>query len=109
LKSIKAQLGNVIGSSTQVALQLISLDVTIDSHPRLDRHARNVAKECNYDVRALRHVRGLLTDDVAQMIACIIVAHLNRRLGLRFFDTPFTRHNRFENRLDVCTTCCPTG
>ena len=54
-------------------MQLISLDVTIDSHPRLDRHARNVAKECNYDVRALRHVRGLLTDDVAQMIACIIV------------------------------------
>ena len=40
----------------------------------LDRHARNVAKACNFHTRALRHVRSLLTADVAQTVACSIVA-----------------------------------
>ena len=34
-----------------------------------DCHARNVAKACNFHTRALRHVRSLLTDDVAQTVA----------------------------------------
>jgi len=33
-----------------------------------DCHARNVA--CNFHTRALRHVRSLLTDDVAQTVTC---------------------------------------
>jgi len=48
--------------------------VTIDSNLRFDCHARNVAKACNFHTRALRHVRSLLTDDVAQTVACSIVA-----------------------------------
>jgi len=45
-----------------------SLGVTIDSNLRFDCHARNVAKACNFHNRALRHVRSLLTDDVAQKL-----------------------------------------
>jgi len=52
--------------------------VTIDSNLRFDCHARNVAKACNFHTRAVRHVRSLLTDDVAQTVACSIVAS---RLG----------------------------
>ena len=37
-------------------------------------NARNVAKSCNFHTGALRHVRSLLTDDVAQTAACSIVA-----------------------------------
>jgi len=47
--------------------------VTTDSNLRFDCHARNVAKACNFHTRALRHVRSLLTDDVAQTVACSIV------------------------------------
>jgi len=50
------------------------LGVTIDSNLRLDCNARNVAKACNFHTRALRHVRSLLTDDVAQTVVCSIVA-----------------------------------
>ena len=57
-----------------VASKLKSLGVTIDSNLRFDCHARNVAKACNFHTRALRHVRNLLTDDVAQSVACSIVA-----------------------------------
>ena len=39
-----------------------------------DCHSRNVAQACNFYTRALRHVRSLLTDDVAQTVACSIVA-----------------------------------
>jgi len=48
--------------------------VTIDSNLRFDCHVRNVAKACNFNTRALRHVRSLLTDDVAQTVACSIIA-----------------------------------
>jgi len=41
---------------------------------RFDSHGRNVIQVCNYHVRALRRVRTLLTDHVAQMVASSIVA-----------------------------------
>ena len=50
-----------------VASKLKSLGVTIDFNLRFDCHARNVAKACNLHTR---HVRSLLTDDVAQTVAC---------------------------------------
>ena len=61
---------DVAGSTLPVTSKLKSLGVTIDSNLRFDCHARNVAKGCNFYTRALRHVRSLLTDDVA----CSIVA-----------------------------------
>jgi len=65
---------DVAGSTLPVASKLQSLGVTIDSNLQFDCHARNVAKTCNFHTRALRHVRSLLTDDVAQTVACSIVA-----------------------------------
>ena len=41
---------------------------------RLDSHARNVARACYFHIRTLRHVRGSLTDDVAQTVACSTVS-----------------------------------
>ena len=35
---------------------------------------RNAAKACNFYTRVLHHMRSLLTDDVAQTVACSIVA-----------------------------------
>jgi len=64
----------VAGSRLQVALKLKSLGVTTDSRLRFDCHAKDVARACNYHTRALRHVRSLLSDDLAQTVACSIVA-----------------------------------
>ena len=61
---------DVAGSTLQVASKLKSLGVTIGSILQFDCHARNVAKACNFHTCAPRHVRGLLTDDVAQTVAC---------------------------------------
>jgi len=43
-------------------------------HLRFDCHAKEVARACNYSTRALRHVRTVLTDDLAQTAASSIVA-----------------------------------
>jgi len=51
-----------------------SLGVTIDSHLQFDCHVKEVARACNYHTRALRHVRTLLADDLAQTVACSIVS-----------------------------------
>jgi len=63
----------VAGSRLQVAPKLKSLSVTIDSHLRFDCHAKEVARACNYHTRALRHVRTVLSDGLAQTVACSIV------------------------------------
>jgi len=40
---------------------------------RLNCHAKEVARACNYRTCALRHVRTMLTDDMTQTAACSIV------------------------------------
>jgi len=64
----------VAGSRLQVVPKLKSLGITIDSHLRFDCHAKEVARACNYHTRALRHMRTVLTDDLAQTVACSIVS-----------------------------------
>jgi len=64
---------DVAGSRLGVSDRVKSLGVTIDSHLRFDCHASNVARACSCHTLALRHVRSLLSDEVAQTVACSIV------------------------------------
>jgi len=49
------------------------LGVTLDRHLTFDNHASAVARSCNYHVRAIRHVRHLLTLDLAQTLVCSLI------------------------------------
>ena len=64
---------DVTGRTLKVASRLNSHDVTIDSHLRFDIHARNVAP-AGMQLPHARHLRCLLTHDVARTIACSTVA-----------------------------------
>jgi hypothetical protein len=44
-----------------------------DSHFSFDKHAAAVTSACNYYLRALRHIRNALSDDVSKRIGCSIV------------------------------------
>jgi len=93
---------DVAGSTLHVAPHLKSLGLTIDSNLRFDRHARNVAKACMFHTHALRHVRSLLTDDVAQTVACSIVASRLDYCNALLCDAPaatFDRLQRAQNNL----------
>jgi len=103
---------DVAGSTLPVASKLKSLGVTIDSNLRFDCHARNVAKACNFHTRALRHVRSLLTDDVAQIVACSIVTSRLDYCNAVLSGAPaatFDKLQRAQNNLArvVCTDARP--
>ncbi len=50
-----------------------SLGVTVDRQLTFDQHVTNVCKACYFHIRALRHVRESLPDDVAKIVACSTV------------------------------------
>jgi len=87
---------DVTGSTLPVAPQLRSLGVTIDSNLRFDCHARNVVKACNFHTCALHHVRSLLIDDVAQTVACSIVASWLDYCNALLYGAPVTTFDKLQ-------------
>jgi len=63
----------VAGASLHPTDELKSLGVVIDSRLTFAAHALAVRRACNYHIWALRHIRHLLTLDVAKTLACSIV------------------------------------
>jgi len=49
------------------------LGVTLDSSLTFDRHVVEIVRSCNYHIRALRHIRPMLTTDAAKSVALSIV------------------------------------
>ena len=49
------------------------LSVTLDRRLTFNNHASAVARSCNYHARAIRHIRHLLTMDLAQTLACSLI------------------------------------
>ena len=58
---------SVAGVDLPIADSMKVLGVT------LDHHVSAVARSCNYHARAIRHVRHLLTVDLAQTLACSLI------------------------------------
>ncbi len=75
LKSVESvNTVSIAGSVLPVSRTIRSLGVSLDCHLRFDTHARAVAKACTHHTLALRHVRHMLSREVATTIACSIVA-----------------------------------
>ena len=73
LKSVTAMRTVIVaGTSLPLSHELKSLGVTLDDHLRFDSHV--VAKACTFHTRALRHVRHMLSTELAVTIGCSIVA-----------------------------------
>jgi hypothetical protein len=63
----------VAGAVLKPVAAIKSLGVTLDSRLTFAAHVTAVCKACNYHIWALRHIRHLLTPDVANTLACSIV------------------------------------
>lgn len=50
------------------------LGIIVDSTLSFDKHVSSVVQSCNYHIQALRHIRPLLSHDVACQIACSVIA-----------------------------------
>jgi hypothetical protein len=64
----------IAGSDIAYSVQLKSLGVTLDTKLSLDQHIGNIVKSSNYNIRSLRHIRPMLSQTVANTIACSIVS-----------------------------------
>jgi hypothetical protein len=65
---------NVADAVLPVSEKVKSLGVILDNQLKFGDHVNSVAKACNYHIWALRHIRHLLTTDIAQTLACSIVS-----------------------------------
>jgi len=63
----------VAGSTIATTDKLKVLDVVLDSSLTFDQHVRDTVRNCNFHLRAIRHIRPSLTSDVANTIACSII------------------------------------
>ena len=65
---------NVIaGSTVQFNDALKLLGITLDASLSFDKHVTNVVRACTFHIRALRHIRPLLTLEAAKAVAVSIV------------------------------------
>ena len=57
----------------QLADHVKLLGVTLDDHLSMDKHVTEVSGACFYHLRALRHIRPLVSASDANMITCSVV------------------------------------
>jgi len=63
----------VAGAVVLVTEHVKLLGVTLDSHLTMDSHVRAISSSCFYHIRAIRHIRPAITDDMAKLVACSLV------------------------------------
>ena len=63
----------VAGVDLRVAEDVKVLGFVLDWLLTFDKHVSAVARSCNYHAQAIRHIRHLLTTDLAQMLACSLI------------------------------------
>jgi len=63
----------VAGVDLSVAEDIKVLGVILDRSLTFDKHVSAVARSCNYHAQAIRHIRHLLTIELAQTLACSLI------------------------------------
>jgi len=64
---------SVAGVDLPVADEMKVLGVVLDRRLSFDRHATSVARACNFHAQAIRHIRSLLTPELALTLACSLI------------------------------------
>ncbi len=79
-----------------------SLGVTLDKKLTFDQHVTNTCRSCYYHIRALRHVRQSLPDNIARTVACSMVGSRLDYCNSLFFGmtkSNFSKLQRVQNTL----------
>jgi len=64
---------DVAGSTIPLAGHIKILGVMLDKHLTFNDHVTAVCKSAYYHIRAMRHIRPAITEDMAKSIACALV------------------------------------
>ena len=60
-------------SNMAVADEMKILGIILDRRLTFNSHATTVARACNYHIQAIRHIRQLLTTELALTLACTLI------------------------------------
>ena len=64
----------VAGTTVSTSDTITTLGVQLDNRLSFNRHVNSLCKSCNFHIRALRHIRLTLTDDMAKAVATSMVS-----------------------------------
>ena len=64
---------NIAGNLIPLSDKIVTLGVTLDCRLALSDHISNVCRSAHFHIRALRHIRPILTEDMAKALAVSMV------------------------------------
>ena len=84
---------DVAGSAIPLSDHIKVLGVTLDKHLTFDDYVSAVCKSAYYHIRAMRHIRPAISEDMAKSVACALVgARLDYANSVLFGVTSKKRH-----------------
>ena len=99
---------NVSGTTVPLTTQIKLLGVTLDQSLSFDSHITALSKSCFYHIRALRHIRPILSEDTANLIASSLVSSRLDYANACLFGISvknLSRIQRIQNTLARVVTC----
>ena len=102
---------NVAGTTVSTSQSITTLGVELDNRLTFTPHVKSLVKSCNFHMRALRHIRPALTDDMAKSIATSLVSsRLDYCNSLLYgcSKTNIDKLQRVQNSLARVVTNCRT-
>jgi hypothetical protein len=64
---------NVAGTPVSLSDHTMSLGITLDAHLTFNQHVSTICQKTCYHLRAFRHIRHALTDDMAKSVATSLI------------------------------------
>ena len=97
---------NIAGTLVPISDKIVTLGVTLDHHLAFSHHIFNVCRAAYFHIRALRHIRPSLTEDMAITVAVSMVhSHSDYANSLVDSHTNVKRLQSVQNSAATTTTC----
>ncbi|ESO02859.1 hypothetical protein HELRODRAFT_174296 [Helobdella robusta] len=69
---------DIAGSTLPISDAIKLLGITFDRHLNYDKHISEIVRSCNYHLCAIRHIRHMITRNVAAALCrCLILSRLD--------------------------------
>jgi hypothetical protein len=87
---------SVAGAPVAISSKITTLGLTIDKSLTFSKHVQNVSRSCMFHIRALKHIRHLLSQNDANTLAtCLINSKLDY-LNSALYDTTVSNINSLQ-------------
>jgi len=99
---------NVAGCKIPLADHIRILGVTLDKNLSTDNHVRALSESIHYHIRASRHIRSYISEDLAKMVACALcMSALAVTMQILYYMAPIrkTLPNCLKHKTSLHVSC----